>query len=147
MNLNLSQSFLQKLGTRVAVDLREHIQSGKDIDGRKFKAYVASYRARKSADDFKRQSSQQVNPPDLTLTGDMLRDLQVRGVSKNTVRIGWSGVFATRVAHNEDRGRIISKKDKVFPKDIDVFIDNQFKLELDRLTAKDNKTEIVNIRL
>ena len=147
MNLTLSNNFLNKLGTLVSVKVREHTNSGKDVDNGTFDQYTSSYATRKAAGKIKRQTSTQTNPPDLTLSSDMLRDLQVRGTGVNKVLIGWAGVFAQRVAQNESRGRIISKVNKVFTTEITDLVERQFRNELDRLTRKDNSTEIVKIRL
>lgn len=64
---------------------------GVDADGRPFVAYTRAYAAKKQA------SGRNVVPPDLTLTGTMLRALRVlRIVSSKRAVIGWEGQHVTR---------------------------------------------------
>jgi hypothetical protein len=64
---------------------------GVDADGRPFVAYTRAYAAKKQA------SGRNVVPPDLTLTGTMLRALRVlRIVSSKRAVIGWEGQHLTR---------------------------------------------------
>jgi hypothetical protein len=47
---------------------------------------------------------------DLQLTGDMMRNLQTRGFTKDKVIIGWSGANAQKIDWNADEGRIVTSK-------------------------------------
>lgn len=72
---------------------------GVDADGRPFVAYTRAYAKRKQA------SGRNVVPPDLTLTGTMLRALRVlRIVSSKRAVIGWEGQHVTRRLWNKSFG-------------------------------------------
>ena len=82
-------------------------KKGIDVRGSSFNKYSEKYRIRKSKGGLKRQSSTSTKP-DLQLTGDMMRNLQTRGFTKNNAIIGWSGTNAQKVEWNADMGREVT---------------------------------------
>lgn len=66
-----------------------------------------SYKERKAAGVFPRQASRQTNPPDLTLTGDFLRDLKVTDARECGATIGWPA-HGAKVEWNAANGRPVS---------------------------------------
>jgi len=121
---DINPSWWKDLGDEIADRIRVHTQKGgKNVDGNKFKAYNTKYAHYKSIGGvktrgknkgkqrFPRQSSKSERP-DLTLTGDMMGGLQVRGATPNGVTIGWSGTNAEKVQWNADMGREITTTKK-----------------------------------
>ena len=65
-----------KLGKAAIKIINRHllqIKSGIDAFGKKFKPYSVGYSRKKAGKKFKDQISTKVSPPDLTLTGEMLK--------------------------------------------------------------------------
>ncbi len=104
-----TKQFWKFVGDESADRIRVHTtKDGKDVQGRKFQPYSTSYKARKASGKFKRQSSTSTKV-DLQLTGDMMRNLQTRGFTKDNVIIGWSGTNAQKIQWNADMGRVVTK--------------------------------------
>ena len=122
-----------KLGERICEKIRQRTKAGKGVD-RDFKGYTESYKKIKKANNISRQSSTSMTP-DLTLTGDMLRDLQVRKATRDMVQIGWTGTEAQKVFWNEEMGRKITTKAKPLAKSINKFAIN----ELEKFLGKNIK--------
>jgi|TARA_R100001594_G_scaffold43431_1_gene75553 hypothetical protein len=153
-------SFWKKLGDEVADRIQVHTKKGKDVNGANFKKYkthnpfwfskkiggktiriyAEDYPTRKDRGDFKRQTSFS-KKPDLTLTGDMLRNLQTRSVTNESVIIGWSGTNAEKVKWNEDMGRTVTTERKPVAKSIERFIDKQINATIDRNIKATNETK------
>ena len=132
---DINPSWWKDLGDEIADRIRVHTQKGgKNINGTAFKAYKEKYRIRKSKGKFRRQSSTSTKP-DLTLTGDMMRGLQVRGATPNGVTIGWSGTNAEKVQWNADMGREITTNKKPLADGIWRFAEKQ----LDKKVLKNLK--------
>jgi len=127
----LSREWWERIGNRARAKLVSRTKAGKDYLGRQFRPYAKGYRELKQKNEMKRQSSVQTNPPDLTLTGDMLRDCQVLEVSKEHFKIGFP-TFAERVISNEERGRAISSDEHPYGVDVDGYIWRQFVRALDK---------------
>ena len=108
---DIDTSWWKDLGDEIADRIRVHTQDGKNVKGTGFKQYSKEYRISKSKGKFRRQSSTSTKP-DLTLTGDMMSGLQVRGATPNGVTIGWSGTNAEKVQWNADMGREITTNKK-----------------------------------
>ena len=107
--VTFTKQFWKGLGDEVADRIRVHTtKGGKDVEGRKFEPYKPTYKARKGAGKYKRQSSTSTKV-DLQLSGDMMRNLQTRGFTKNNVVIGWSGTNAQKIQWNADMGRVVTK--------------------------------------
>lgn len=95
---------MKKLGERIADHIRKRTRSGRDERGRPFKPYSAAYA--------KRKGSAKV---DLTLSGDMLDDIQPLNVTDKSVRVGnKSDKLADRAAYNEKRDSPTSKSARHF---------------------------------
>ena len=102
------RSFWKKIGDKVADSIRiDTTKKGIDVRGSSFNKYSEKYRIRKSKGGLKRQSSTSTKP-DLQLTGEMMRNLQTRGFTKNNAIIGWSGTNAQKVEWNADMGREVT---------------------------------------
>ena len=97
------ETFWTNVGEEMANLIRVQTKAGKDVKGRKFKGYTTDYKAAKKARKFARQSSVSTRP-DLTLTDDMLQDLQVVDATRNGVTIGFPSE-AGKVHGNADHGR------------------------------------------
>ncbi len=108
-----------KIGNLHNTIFKKRVERGEDYKGRRFKPYTMDYLVKKS-NDFKSPvtgekykyprapiSSNKVYPPDLTLTGHMLRNLTRRSYSKTEWKLGWRGEEAEKVQGNADNGRNI----------------------------------------
>jgi hypothetical protein len=92
---------------------------------------MKTYAEKKAAGDFKRQASRQTNPPDLTLTGDFLRDFKVTDARDNGATVGWPAQGA-KVEWNANSGRPVSTDDQpLVPSALEEF-DAAYNAELDR---------------
>ena len=126
------KQFWIRLGEELCDKIRTRTKKGQDVDDSNFKKLSKGYEKYKKAGGGPRQSSSKVKPTDLQYTGDMLRDLQVRGSSDEHVTIGWTGAMAERVRENEERGRFISKENKPISRSEQKYIQD----ELDEETPK-----------
>ena len=136
-------SFWKKLGDEVADRIQVHTKKGKDVNGVNFKRYSKNYADAKSNPDrkFKRQTSFS-KKPDLTLTGDMLRNLQTRSATNESVIIGWSGTNAEKVEWNAKmKDRVITSDRRPVSKGIQKFIDKQINVTIDRNIKATNETK------
>ena len=134
------------MGEDLCEKIRKKTKSGEGVDG-KFESYTAKYKARKTAGKFARQSSNS-GTPDLQLTGDMLRDLQVRSATNESVKIGWSGPNAQKVKWNEDTGRAITKKEKPLSSELQKDATRQVKLMFGRSIKKAyGKTKTIKVQM
>lgn len=133
-------SFWKKLGDEVADRIQVHTKKGKDVNGANFEKYSDEYANAKRAGKFKRQSSTSTKP-NLTLTGDMMRNLQTRSATNDGVIIGWSGTNAEKVKWNEDMGRTVTTERKPVSKGIERFIDKQINATIDRNIKATNETK------
>ena len=133
-------SFWKKLGDEVADRIQVHTKKGKDVNGANFEKYSDEYANAKRAGKFKRQSSTSTKP-NLTLTGDMMRNLQTRSATNDGVIIGWSGTNAEKVKWNEDMGRTVTTERKPVSKSIERFIDKQINATIDRNIKATNETK------
>ena len=120
----LSKEFCQKVIDLGVNTIESNKKIGKDVEGKKFKPYSRSYKARKALGRVKRQSSTS-SKVDLQLTGDMMRNLQTRGFTNNQVTIGWSSTNAQKIQWNADMGRIVTKKSMPVPRGVQKFILNK----------------------
>ena len=136
----MKASFWKKLGDEVADRIQVHTKKGKDVNDNNFNKYSDEYKDAKRAGKFKRQSSTSIKP-NLTLTGDMLRNLQTRSATNESVIIGWSGTNAEKVKWNEDMGRTVTTERKPVAKSIERFIDKQINATIDRNIKATNETK------
>ena len=103
------KQFWREVGDEITDEIRVQTQKkGKDVFNRDFNEYSEGYANRKPR--IKRGSAgSKVN---LTLTGDMMNGLQVRGFTTDSVTIGWSGTNAKKIQWNEDMGRAVTTASK-----------------------------------
>ena len=149
------KQFWIRLGEELCDKIRTRTQKGKDVDGSDFKKlskWYAKYKKAGGRDD--RQSSRKTQPTDLQYTGDMLRDLQVRGSSDEHVTIGWTGALADRVRENEERGRFISKEDKPISTSEEEYVESELNKEIPEGVEKNldeiwrgKKTKVLHLKL
>jgi hypothetical protein len=141
-----TKQFWKKLGDETADRIRVHTtKGGKDVNGKGFSPYSTSYRARKASGKFKRQSSTS-SKVDLQLTGDMMRNLQTRGFSRDNVVIGWSGTNAQKIQWNDDMGRTVTSKSKPVTNKIERFIFKEVDLAIAR-NAKEATSKPINLKI
>ena len=132
------KAFWKHLGDEICDEIRVQTQvNSKDVHNRKFKAYSRGYAERKPKIRRGSGSGSKVN---LTLTGDMMRNLQTRGFSKDSVIIGWGGEDAQKVQYNEEMGRAVTTKSRPLSKGslrlIEVQTNKRIKRNADKETAK-----------
>jgi len=133
-------SFWKEIGDEVSDRIQVHTKSGRDVRDKGFKKYSTKYADAKVAGKFKRQSSRS-KKPDLTLTGDMLRNLQTRSANKEGAIIGWSGTNAQKVQWNADMGREITTTSKPVTTKTENWIDKQVGIRIDRNIKATNETK------
>ena len=153
-------AFWKKIGDEVSDRIQVHTKKGKDVRGANFKKYkthdpfwfskkiggktiriyAEDYPTRKARGGIKRQTSFS-RKPDLTLTGDMLRNLQTRSANKEGAIIGWSGTNAQKVQWNADMGREITTTAKPVTTKIENWIDKQVGARIDRNIKATNETK------
>jgi hypothetical protein len=135
--INLTATWFRTLGDEVRDLFVAHVRKqGKDYKGDALKKYSKGYEEKKARGEFKRQSSMSTTP-NLTLTGDMLDDYQVRKYNKSLVQLGWIGSEAAKVSGNAKRGRRIYGDDKhPFPPTIMKYIYKEFDKEATRQLKK-----------
>ena len=142
-----TKQFWKKLGDETADRIRVHTtKGGKDVNGKGFSPYSTSYRARKASGKFKRQSSTS-SKVDLQLTGDMMRNLQTRGFSRDNVVVGWSGTNAQKIQWNADnKERVVTSKTKPVTNKIERFIFKEVDLAIAR-NAKEATSKPINLKI
>ena len=142
-----TKQFWKKLGDETADRIRVHTtKGGKDVNNKPFEAYSTKYRTRKASGKFKRQSSTS-SKVDLQLTGDMMRNLQTRGFSRDNVVIGWSGTNAQKIQWNADnKERVVTSKTKPVTNKIERFIFKEVDLAIAR-NAKEATSKPINLKI
>jgi hypothetical protein len=143
--LSLGSSWWRKLGMTLVRKIKVLTKSGKGVDGR-FKAYTGEYAKHKADGGFKRQSSTSTKP-DLQLTGDMLRDLKVKGdINANGVAIGWT-VWGQRMIHNAEQGRAISTAEKPLEAGIEAYAIREYNKRVNALLTRAQKSTTVPLNI
>ena len=141
-----TKRFWKGIGDETADRIRVHTtKGGKDVNGKKFQPYSTSYKARKASGKFKRQSSTS-SKVDLQLTGDMMRNLQTRGFTKDKVVIGWSGANAQKIEWNDDMGRTVTSNVRPVPKHVERFILNEVDKHIEK-NAREAVKEPINLKI
>jgi len=141
-----TKQFWKKLGDETADRIRVHTtKGGKDVNNKPFEVYSTKYRTRKASGKFKRQSSTS-SKVDLQLTGDMMRNLQTRGFSRDNVVVGWSGTNAQKIQWNDDMGRAVTSKQRPVSKGIERFIFKEVDLAIAR-NAKEATSKPINLKI
>lgn len=141
-----TKQFWKKLGDETADRIRVHTtKDGKDVNNKPFEVYSTKYRTRKASGKFKRQSSTS-SKVDLQLTGDMMRNLQTRGFSRDNVVIGWRQENAQKIQWNADMGRTVTSKSKPVTNKIEKFIFKEVDLAIAR-NAKEAISKPINLKI
>lgn len=142
-----TKQFWKKLGDETADRIRVHTtKGGKDVNNKPFEAYSTKYRTRKASGKFKRQSSTS-SKVDLQLTGNMMKNLQTRGFSRDNVVIGWSGTNAQKIQWNADnKERVVTSKQRPVSKGIERFIFKEVDLAIAR-NAKEATSKPINLKI
>ena len=142
-----TKQFWKGVGDEVSDQIRVHTtKGGKDVNNKPFEAYSTKYRTRKASDKFKRQSSTS-SKPDLQLTGNMMKNLQTRGFSRDNVVIGWSGTNAQKIQWNADnKERVVTSKQRPVSKGIERFIFKEVDLAIAR-NAKEATSKPINLKI
>ena len=127
----------KKIGDEITDEIRVQTQKkGKDVFNENFKSYSRGYAKRKP----RLRRGSKGNKVNLTLTGDMMKNLQTRKVTNEGVTIGWSGGDAQKIQWNEDMGRAVTTKSKPLSNDslkiIQVMASKKIKVNAERETAK-----------
>ena len=131
------KQFWREVGNEITDEIRVQTQKqGKDVFNNRFKSYSRGYAERKPR--IRRGSAgSKVN---LTLTGDMMNGLQVRGFTPDSVTIGWSGTNAKKIQWNEDMGRAVTTAKKPLSNDSIKIVQQEarqrIKRNADKETAK-----------
>jgi len=104
----MNPMFWKKLGDEIADKIRVHTtKDSKDVYGKAFKKYSQGY-----IKSNLRRGKTNGTKVDLELSGDMMRNLQVRTATPSGVTIGWSGTNAEKVQWNADMGRTVTTDSK-----------------------------------
>ena len=141
-----TKQFWKKLGDETADRIRVHTtKDGKDVNNKPFEVYSTKYRTRKASGKFKRQPSTS-SKVDLQLTGDMMRNLQTRGFSRDNVVIGWRQENAQKIQWNADMGRTVTSKQRPVSKGIERFIFKEVDLAIAR-NAKEATSKPINLKI
>ena len=141
-----TKQFWKFVGDESADRIRVHTtKGGKDVEGRKFQPYSTSYKARKASGNIKNQSSTSTKV-DLQLTGDMMRNLQTRGFSKNNVVIGWRDENAQKIQWNADMGRTVTSNVRPVPKGVERFILNEVDKHINK-NAREATRKPINLKI
>jgi hypothetical protein len=161
-----TKRFWKGIGDETADRIRVHTtKGGKDVFGKKFapykrhepfwftktvnnkkiKIYAQDYVTRKTSGKFKRQSSTS-SKVDLQLTGDMMKNLQTRGFTKDNVVIGWSGANASKVEWNDDMGRTITSNVRPVSKGVERFILNEVDKHIEK-NAREAVKKPINLKI
>lgn len=144
-----SEQLLIAFGSEMADRIIDRTQDGKDVRGRKFKAYSKKYFEAKRDGEFVRQASQfkpsSRKDVNLTLTTDMLNSLKVKRVSKKKVTIGMPPQEAVKANSNERLGRAISTTKRPISKDDEKFVDKFFNKRIVSAMNENSGTVLITI--
>ena len=144
-----SEQLLIAFGSEMADRIIDRTQDGKDVRGRKFKAYSKKYFEAKRDGEFVRQASQfkpsSRKDVNLTLTTDMLNSLKVKRVSKKKVTIGMPPQEAVKANSNERLGRAISTTKRPISKDDEKFVDKFFNKRIVSVMNENSGTVSITI--
>ena len=133
------KQFWREVGNEITDEIRVQTQKkGKDVFNKNFKSYSRGYAERKPR--IRRGSGgSKVN---LTLTGDMMNGLQVRGFTPDSVTIGWSGTNAKKIQWNEDMGRTVTTAKKPLSNDSIKIVQQEARQRIKRNADKETAIPI-----
>lgn len=141
----LPPSFWRRVGNWVVRAIREETRDGRGVDGQAFGAYTPGYAKRKAEGAFRRQASQST-APNLILTGDMDRDLQVLEADGGGVKVGWPSQGA-KVLWNEASGRAVTTDRQPLSDTVLARVMRDIELELGRNAALSSGTLRLRIKV
>ena len=140
-----TKRFWKGVGDEVADRIRVHTtKGGKDVDGVKFKPYSTGYAERKPK--LFRGGTNFGSKVNLTLSGDMINNLQTRGFTKDSVVVGWSGTNAQKIQWNADMGREVTKPSMPVTKGIQRFILKQVDRFIEK-NAREATKKPINLKI
>ena len=133
--LEFQQRDIDEFGKKLADTHVKQIFAGLDADGKAFPDYTSGYAVRKGQGKYKGQVSRQVKPPNLTLTGAMLKSFKyIRGEGgKAELEIdygiedaaqakklidnqkGFFKVASGKIKRRPDKKRVVARPNKVGP--------------------------------
>lgn len=145
----LDAGLFKRIGVNAITIIKTRTQDGKGVrDNNRaysFPAYSEGYRALKAGGMKKRgggklkqyagvATDRQTSPPNFRLTGETMRDLTIRAVTKRAVEIGWRGPQATIVKAHMDKkkyqiGGVTINEQEELLKDVDDFLNRKFKIK------------------
>ena len=138
---NLGQVWWRDLGSFVITQIKLLTKRGEGVDGT-FKPYSREYRERKTTGEprIPRQADYSATP-NLRLTGDMMKDLQLISVTDQNVIFGWPA-FGWKMEQNAAMGRAISTKEQPLARSVVELIEKRYKEGIDKNLemAKVNET-------
>ena len=140
-----TKRFWKGVGDEVADRIRVHTtKGGKDVDGVKFKPYSTGYAEREPK--LFRGGTNFGSKVNLTLSGDMMNNLQTRGFTKDSVIVGWSGTNAQKIQWNADMGREGTKPAMPVTKGIQRFILKQVDRFIEK-NAREATKKPINLKI
>lgn len=95
----------QAFGQALIDHMVERTESGVDKNGQKFSAYPKSY---KESDAFK--AFGKTSKVNLTMTGDMLAQIDIVEAKANEIKIGWRDDTENAKAYNHNTGDTVTKR-------------------------------------
>jgi len=124
----MNPMFWKELGDEIADKIRVHTTKGsKDVYGKKFKKYSQGY-----IKSNLRRGKTNGTKVDLELSGDMMRNLQIRGYDRYGVTIGWNDVDAQKVEWNDEMGRTVTTETKPLSDGVWRYAEKQLDKQMDK---------------
>jgi hypothetical protein len=149
----LGRAWMNNAANVMVSRIKVKTKGGSGIDGR-FPAYSDAYRERKMAGKVGRitkkgtgfRQSSRSGTPDLTLTGDFLRDLKRISVTETGFTIGWPAQGA-KVGWAADQGRAVSTEDQPLAEDVEQEFRGAVDAEISRRLRASAGSVTLNLRL
>lgn len=128
--------FWRALCDRVVLETKDLTERGIGANGRAFRPYTQEYATRKAKGKTRRQSSTQVAPVNLELTGDTRNDFKTLSAGPNGGVVGWPTRGGVVLALAEGGRRMIGRHGGVFNSQVDRLIRAEvlrmFRLQINR---------------
>lgn len=109
MPSDLSKSTKERIAQAIIDKIIANSEAGVDRNGRDLPKYSKGYEASSAFAAFGKS-----NKPDMTLTGDMLGQIDVLSMSGDTIKIGWEDPEQSAKAHGNITGREGLRKKRDF---------------------------------
>lgn len=104
-DLSANRDLKLAIGQAIIDRIRERTQDSKDVNGRTFAGYDEDY---KDSDTFK--AFGKTSKVDMTLTGNMLSQMDIVAEDSNAIKIGWDDETETKKAYNHNTGDTVTKR-------------------------------------